>query len=583
MSKIATTNVKSEVEEYLDVELLDEDDKLLAQMGYKQELYRGFNAFMSFSFCFTAVAVISSCSILFPYGLATGGPVVMMWGWIIGSVFTLLNGLAMAEICSSYPSAGSVYHWAGMLSPQRWAPISSYICGWFNFLGNAAGDASFAYGFAQVTSAAITLGSSGKVQLPTIALVAMAVFVSFLWALKNIMRVDHQGWFNNASAIYQLLSTFIVVVCLLIASPQLSTSDFVWTQYNNGSNLPSVGYTCCIGLLMCLFSFSGYEGGAHMAEETKNASQSAPRGIVYTCIASAFTGLLYIGGLLYCCQDQIDAILNGESEQGVVNVYTLAFTNKSGVLNLGGALAMTIMLIINLFFAGFSSMTVTSRIGFAMARDKALPGSNFLYKINPKTKTPDRIIFLVFFIDFALCLIPLISETAFQAITSLTCIGYQISYAIPIFLRLTASRKTFVKSSFHLGPFSEVIGLIAVIWLFVTSIFFLLPTAFDDQGYENASNFNYTSVVVAGVAIVALIYWFLPAPYGARHFFVGPKRDSILKPSSDDGASKLSLLSAEYKTGKDGNSQLNLNKKPQNSSISPIIEEQEGTQDFQKY
>ncbi len=25
--------------------------------------------------------------------------------------------------------------------------------------------------------------------------------------------------------------------------------------------------------------------------------------------------------------------------------------------------------------------------------------------------------------------------------------------------------------------------------------------------------------------IIAYIYWFLPAPYGARTFFVGPKRD----------------------------------------------------------
>jgi amino acid transporter len=71
---------------------------------------------MSFSFCFTAVAVISSSSLLFSYGLVTGGPAVMIWGWIIASVFTILVGLSMAEICSSYPSAGSVYHWAGMLA-----------------------------------------------------------------------------------------------------------------------------------------------------------------------------------------------------------------------------------------------------------------------------------------------------------------------------------------------------------------------------------------------------------------------------------------------------------------------------------
>lgn len=148
---------------------MDEDDRLLAKMGYKQELYRGFNAFMNFSFCFTAVAVISGCSILFPYGLVTGGPVVMIWGWVIGSTFSTIIGLSMGEICSSYPSAGSVYHWAGMLATAEWAPFASYICGWFNFLGNAASDASFAFGFGQVLAAAVALGTDGEVKLPVVA------------------------------------------------------------------------------------------------------------------------------------------------------------------------------------------------------------------------------------------------------------------------------------------------------------------------------------------------------------------------------------------------------------------------------
>ena len=183
-------------------EKVDEDDLLLAKMGYKQELHRGFNGFMNFSFCFTAVSAISGCSLIFPFGLETGGPVVMIWGWIIGSTFSTIVGFSMAEICSSYPSAGSVYHWAGMLANKEWAPFASYICGWFNFIGNAAGDASFAFGFAQVLTAAIALGSDGQVRWGVGPQVALAIGVSLVWALKNLMRVDHQGWFNNVSAVY---------------------------------------------------------------------------------------------------------------------------------------------------------------------------------------------------------------------------------------------------------------------------------------------------------------------------------------------------------------------------------------------
>lgn len=99
-----------------------------------------------------------------------------------------------------------------------------------------------------------------------------------------------------------------------------------------------------------------------------------------------------------------------------------------------------------------------------------------------------------------------------------------------MFLRLTSSRHTFKQSTFNLGKLSVPLTCVAVTWLFVTSIFFMLPTAFDEQGNQNAEIFNYTPVVVAAVLIISAIYWYLPQPYGARHFFKGPKRESILKP-----------------------------------------------------
>jgi amino acid transporter len=134
----------------------DSDVRLLREMGYTQELYRGFSPLMSFAFCFTAVNVFASISLSFTYTLTTGGSGVAAWSWIIGSIFTILIGLSLAEICSVYPSAGSVYHWyeknyilhqlkilffirAGQLVSPKRAPLASFICGWFNFIGNVAG------------------------------------------------------------------------------------------------------------------------------------------------------------------------------------------------------------------------------------------------------------------------------------------------------------------------------------------------------------------------------------------------------------------------------------------------------------
>ena len=66
-----------------------------------------------------------------------GGPVSAVWGWLVASFFTLMVGLAMAEICSSYPTSGGLYYWAARLGGQH-RVFASWLAGWFNLLGQVA-------------------------------------------------------------------------------------------------------------------------------------------------------------------------------------------------------------------------------------------------------------------------------------------------------------------------------------------------------------------------------------------------------------------------------------------------------------
>lgn len=235
----------------------------------------------------------------------------------------------------------------------------------------------------------------------------------------------------------------MLVVTLLSVTPERSSSEFVFTKFNNNTGSDNLAYVCIIGMLMASFSVSGYEGGAHLAEETKNASVSAPRGIVLTCLAASVTGFVYIIGLLFAMRGNIDAVNDGPNNQAVVNVFYIAFTDLNGSTNKNGVLAMALLLMLNIFFSGFSNMTVTSRIGFAMARDYGLPFSSWLQKTNESTKTPLNMILMSLIIDIGFCLMILLNETAFVAVTSITTIGYHISYAIPIFLRTTFGKRNF--------------------------------------------------------------------------------------------------------------------------------------------
>ena len=106
------------------------------------------------------------------------------------------------------------------------------------------------------------------------------------------------------------------------------------------------------------------------------------------------------------------------------------------------------------------------------------------------------------------------------SLAALSTIGYQVSYAIPILMRVTTGRKMFRPNKFSLGRYADVIGWVAGMWLLVTSVILFFPSS----SPVTADSMNYAVVVVAGALLIAGIWWFAVA----RHNFKGP-------PRTDDG------------------------------------------------
>jgi amino acid transporter len=123
------------------------------------------------------------------FGFKTGGPVVMLYGWIIVGLFTIVVGSSMSEICSTYPAAGSVYYWSGVLAPKVYAPLLSYMTGWLNLIGNVAVNASFAYGLAKILSGISALNNTDDYWQDS-SIVFAAILILAIWSIKNMMRID---------------------------------------------------------------------------------------------------------------------------------------------------------------------------------------------------------------------------------------------------------------------------------------------------------------------------------------------------------------------------------------------------------
>src|SRR3989442_14035343 len=88
------------------------DQERLHQLGYAQELKRGMGAFSNFAVSFTIISILSGCLTLFGFGMYTGGPASSAYGWPLVGILVTFVSLAMAEICSSFPTAGALYYTA---------------------------------------------------------------------------------------------------------------------------------------------------------------------------------------------------------------------------------------------------------------------------------------------------------------------------------------------------------------------------------------------------------------------------------------------------------------------------------------
>jgi amino acid transporter len=178
----------------------------------------------------------------------------------------------------------------------------------------------------------------------------------------------------------------------------------------------------------------------------------------------------------------------------------------------GGKLLLLVVIGAQLF-CGMASVTANSRMIYAFSRDGALPFSHVWHTVSPRTRTPVAAVWLAAGGALLLGLPYLINVTAYAAVTSIAVIGLYIAYVIPTLLRLRKG-DAFERGPWHLGRWSRVIGVIAVVWVLFITVLFMLP----QLSPVTWENFNYAPVAVLVVLGFAAIWW----AASARHWFLNP-------------------------------------------------------------
>ncbi|CCM02109.1 uncharacterized protein FIBRA_04186 [Fibroporia radiculosa] len=485
------------------------DEALLASLGYKQEFRREFSGLEVFGIAFSIIGLLPSIASVLADSIPNGGASAMVWGWVVASFFILIVGMAMAELASAAPTSGGLYFWTHSLSSPRWRNLLAWIVGYANTIGSIASVASIDWGCAVQVMAAANIGSPNQTFAATSGEtygVYAAILLSHAFICCFGTRVLAR--LQTVYVVLNVLLCLAVIIALPAATPKeyRNTASYALGNFTNLNGWTN-GYAFILSFLAPLWTICSFDSSVHISEEASNAATAVPWAIVYAIGIAGVLGWAINVALAFCMGTDLEAIV--ASPQPMAQIFFNSFGQK-------GTLALWAFVVLVQYMMGSSMVLAASRQSFAFARDGALPFSGWLYRMNGITGTPVNTVWFVCGASALLGLLAFAGTQAINAIFTLSIVALYVAYAIPIAARYLGDND-FAPGPFNLGRFSAPVAFVAVAWMTFMGIVFLFPTT----PTTDTADMNYTIVVLGGVLVLSLVWYYFPK-YGGVHWFTGP-------------------------------------------------------------
>jgi len=429
----------------------DEDLKVLHSMGYAQELARNMKGFQNFAISFSIICILSGGINSLGQGISGVGGAAIGIGWLVGCAVSFVFALGMAQIGSAYPTAGGLYHWGSILGGRG----LGWLTAWLNLLGLVT-----VLGAINVGTYNFFIGAFGPALGLTTSFALQAGFVVAITVLQSL--VNHVG-IRATAKLTDLSGYLIFVVALLLTASLLffaQSWDFsrlvTFKNYSGpagGDVWPATQNLLLLfglGLLLPIYTITGFDASAHTAEETQDASRAVPRGIVTSVLWSALAGWLMLSAFVLAIPDMDKAAASG---------WNVFFDTLTAVLPGGLKQLLYVLIFVCQLLCGLATVTSASRMIYAFARDGGLPASNALKRVHPGFRTPVAAIWTAAVISVLFTLY----TPAYTTIVSVTVIFIFLSYGLPVIAGLFAYGRTWTKMGpWDMGGAYRIVGVLAI-------------------------------------------------------------------------------------------------------------------------
>jgi amino acid transporter len=264
---------------------------------------------------------------------------------------------------------------------------------------------------------------------------------------------------------------------------------------------------------MAQYTITGFDASAHMAEETRRASRTAATGMVMSVVVSVFFGFILLLAVTFAIP----------STKGVIDAggYAVTYIWETSMGRRWAELLLAIVVLAQ-FYCLTASVTSASRMMYAFSRDGAIPGHRIWRRISAQ-RVPIFAVTAIGLLSWAL-MIPTLwnAVVGYLVGTSIAVIGLYIAFGIPVYLRWRAGAK-FERGAWHLGEHYRWLDPLAILWIVLICILFILPIAPGGVPWDSAFDWNVVNYAPLTVGGAFLLFggWYL---LSARKWFKGPVR-----------------------------------------------------------
>jgi basic amino acid/polyamine antiporter, APA family len=325
-----------------------------------------------------------------PMSAELGSPFLLILCWIIAGLISLAGALSTAEMASMFPDSGGEYNYFQKIYGRFFA----FLYGWGNFtVMKSAAIAALAYIFAQSFDSLVHLlelqaqfNLFGINLLDNFSIKSLAslliIFLSFVNYRGLTLAEGISSWLT-----YTMFAAVLIFLVFGFGSGMGSWENLSQKSvYFDESKLEGWGILKAM-TIASLGAFWGYEGWNHIGyigEEVKNPKRNLP---IALAAGTIIVMLIYVSlNVLFAYTLPIDFFIGMDSNK------IAAIEVASKIWGTGGVLFIACLILVTTLNSTNSSIMMSARILYAMARDglffKKAASVDSIYK------TPDIAILL---------------------------------------------------------------------------------------------------------------------------------------------------------------------------------------------